>query len=219
MPDRDYYLKDDPKNAETRRSTWRMPRRCVHLAGDSDTDAAAHATSVLAFETKLAQAQLDRISRRDPTKRDHHMTMDSLKGLTPSFDFNAYFSAAEAPSFTELNVGWPDFFKALDTTWQSASLDDLKTYVRWRLLTTASPVLAAPFEQANFQFFSGYLRGIKQQPPRWKTCVAAVDDSLGEALGQLYVAKTFGAEGKARRRRSWTRSRSDWSRTSKRSTG
>jgi len=198
MPDRDYYVKDDPKSAETRQKYVGYATTLFHLAGESDTDAAAHAATVLAFESKLAHAQLDRISRRDPLKRDHHMTTEALKALTPSFDFAAYFSAAEAPSFTELNVGWPDFFKALDTTWQSASLDDLKTYVRWRLLTTAAPVLAAPFEQANFQFFSGYLRGIKQQPPRWKTCVAAVDDSLGEALGQLYVAKTFGAEGKAR---------------------
>jgi endothelin-converting enzyme/putative endopeptidase len=198
MPDRDFYVKDDPKNVETREKYVAYATTLFHLAGDKDADAAAHAATVLAFETKLAQAQLDRISRRDPLKRDHRMTLQALQALTPSFDFASYFSAADAPTFTEVNVGWPDFFKALDAAWQSTPVDDLKTYVRWRLLTTAAPVLAAPIEQANFQFFSGYLRGIKQQPPRWKTCVAAVDGSLGEALGQLYVAKTFGADGKAR---------------------
>jgi endothelin-converting enzyme/putative endopeptidase len=200
MPDRDFYLKDDPKNTETRAKYVAYVETVLRLAGDTPADAAKHAAAVLAFETRLARAQLDRTARRDPKNRDHRMTRDDLKALTPSFDFDAYFTSAQAPDFRDVNVGWPDFFKTLDATWQGTSIEDAKTYARWRILNEAAPVLAAPFEKANFEFFSGYLRGIKEQPPRWKTCVAAVDGSLGEALGQLYVARTFGADGKARMR-------------------
>ena len=110
----------------------------------------------------------------------------------------AYFAAAQAPAFTDLNNGWPKFFQAMNGTWADTSLDDLKTYVRWRLLTQSAPMLASKFEKEDFAFFSTQLRGIKEQPARWKTCVANVDGNLGEALGQLYVAKAFGADSKAR---------------------
>jgi putative endopeptidase len=198
LPDRDYYLKDDPKSVETREKYVGHMTRMFTLAGDTAEHAAAHARTVLAFETRLAAAQLDRVARRDPNNRDHRMTADALKGLTPGFDITGYISSAEAPQFRDVNVGWPDFFKALDGSWRETSLDDLKTYARWRLLNAAAPGLASPFEQENFDFFSRYLRGIKEQPPRWKTCVGMVDNNLGEALGQLYVRTAFGADSKTR---------------------
>ena len=89
-------------------------------------------------------------------------------------------------------MGWPDFFKALDATWRETPLDDLKSYARWHVLNAAAPGLPRPFEQENFDFFSRYLRGIKEQPPRWKTCVGVVDGNLGEALGQRYVGRRSG---------------------------
>ncbi len=197
LPERDYYLKDDPKNVETREKYAAHMTRMFTLAGDTAEQGASRAARVLAFETRLAAAELDRVARRDPNNRDHRMTADALKGLTPGFDVAGYMASAEAPAFTAVNVVWPDFFKAFDTTWRETSLDDLKSYGRWRLLTASATELASPFEQENFDFFSRYLRGIKDQPPRWKTCVAAVDENLGEALGQLFVRKAFGADSKA----------------------
>jgi len=198
LPDRDYYLKDDPKNAETRDAYRAYATTLFTLAGETRESAEAAAKAVLAFETRLAAAQLDRIARRDPKNRDHRDTRAGLAALAPGFDFDAYFSSASAPSFSDVNIGWPDFFKGLDAAWQQASLDDLKTWARWRVLNGAAPELAAPFETAHFGFFSGYLRGIKEQPPRWKTCANAVDDGIGEALGQLYVDRAFGPEAKTR---------------------
>jgi putative endopeptidase len=198
LPERDYYLKDDPKNVETREKYVAHVTRMFTLAGDSEQQAGARAKSVLALETRLAAAQLDRVARRDPNNRDHPMTADALKGLAPGLDIAGYIAAAEAPAFTDVNVGWPDFFKALDATWRETSLDDLKSYARWRVLNASAVALASAFEQEHFDFFERYLRGIKEQPPRWKTCVAVVDDGLGEALGQLYVRQAFGGESKAR---------------------
>ena len=96
-------------------------------------------------------------------------------------------------------MGWPDFFKALDATWRETLArrsEELRTLARAERMP--HPASRTPFEQENFDFFSRYLRGIKEQPPRWKTCVGVVDGNLGEALGQLYVRKAFGGESKAR---------------------
>ncbi len=198
LPDRDYYLKDDPKNTETREQYVAHMTRMFTLAGDSAEAAAASARRVIALETRLAQAQLDRVGRRDPKNRDNRRTAAQLAALVPAIDLKTYFDSAKAPAFEDVNVGWPKFFEALNTTWSETPLEDLKTYVRWRLLNAAAPDLASKFEQENFAFFQTQLRGIKEQPARWKTCVAATDDSLGHPLGQLYVAKAFGADSKTR---------------------
>jgi putative endopeptidase len=198
LPDRDYYVKDDGKNKETREQYVAHMTRMFTLAGADAGAAASHAKTVLALETKLATAQLDRVGRRDPKNRDNKMTFDALLALIPDVDLKGYLAGAEAPAFAEVNVGWPKFFSALNAIWAETPLDDLKTYARWRLLTVSAPLLASKFEQEDFAFFSTQLRGIKEQPPRWKTCVGAVDGNLGEALGQLYVEKAFGADSKAR---------------------
>jgi endothelin-converting enzyme/putative endopeptidase len=198
LPDRDYYIKDDAKNKEVREQYVAHMTKMFGLAGDAPDIAATNAQHVLALETRLATAQLDRVGRRDPKNRDHKMTEAELEALVPTFDFRKYFSAAKAPAFTDVNVGWPKFFEALNGVWNETSLDDLKTYVRWRLLNASAPALASKFEKQDFDFFSTQLRGIKEQPARWKTCVTVVDDNLGEALGQLYVEKAFGADSKAR---------------------
>jgi len=198
LPDRDYYIKDDAKNRETREQYVSHMTRMFALAGADADVAASNAKAVLALETKLATAQLDRVGRRDPKNRDNKMTADALAAIIPSIDLKAYLVSAEAPAFSEVNVGWPAFFKALNGIWADTPLDDLKTYARWRVLNASAPKLASKLEQENFAFFSTQLRGIKEQPLRWKTCVGAVDANLGEALGQLYVEKAFGADSKAR---------------------
>ena len=198
LPDRDYYLKDDPKNQGIREQYVAHVARMLTLAGYSPEVSKADADHVLALETKLARAQLDRVARRDPKNRDNKMTGTALAALAPGFDFKAYFAGAEAPAFSDVNVGWPKFFQAFDTTWAETPLDDLKTYVRWRVLTASAPMLASKFEKEDFAFFSGTLRGIKDEPARWKTCVSETDNNLGEALGQLYVEKAFGADSKTR---------------------
>ncbi len=198
LPDRDYYIKDDARNRDIREQYVAHITRMFGLAGDAPEVAKTGAEHVLALETRLATAQLDRVARRDPKNRDNRTTQEALAAVVPTFDIKAFFDAAQTPTFADVNVGWPKFFQSLNIVWAETPLDELKTYVRWRRLNEAAPMLASAFEKENFAFFSGTLRGIKEQQPRWKTCVAAVDGNLGEALGQLYVAKAFGADSKAR---------------------
>jgi endothelin-converting enzyme/putative endopeptidase len=125
------------------------------------------------------------------------MALKDLQRLTPSFRWSEYLTATGAPSVKKLNVTEPAFFTALGKQLGGGvSLDDWKTYLRWHLVRARAPYLSSPFVQASFDFYRAYLRGVKEMQPRWKRCVSWVDQDLGEALGQVFVEKTFPSEVK-----------------------
>ena len=198
LPDRDYYIKDDPKSAETRQEYLKHVQKMFGLAGDKPDVAAAEAKTVLAVETGLAQASMDRTQRRDPKNRDHKMTVAEITAAAPNFDLATYFASNGSPKFSSLNIGNPEFFKQVNSQLDSVSLADWKTYLRWKTISSYAPFLTKAFVDEDFEFNGKYMSGQQQQEPRWKRCVKATDRSLGMALGQLYVDKTFGAEGKER---------------------
>jgi putative endopeptidase len=198
LPDRDYYLKTDPKSVELRQQYEKHVQAMFHLLGDSEAEASRRANVVLDFETGLAKSSLDRVTRRNPEKIYHKMTAKELEALNPSFSWPRYFQGVKAPSFQSLNVAEPDFFRGVEQQLQSQSLDNWRTYLTWRLLHSSAPLLPAPFVEENFNFYGKILTGAKELRPRWKRCVSMVDDELGEALGRKYVEKTFGAGSKER---------------------
>jgi endothelin-converting enzyme/putative endopeptidase len=199
LPDRDYYLKDEDRFASVRKLYPGHVQKMLELAGDpSDVAAREEAQTVLDIETGLAKVALERVKRRDPANVYHKMTRPELAALAPRLDWNAYFTSAGAPAFSDINVTWPDFFKGVNDLVEQKSLDDWKTYLRWHVIHDAAPLLSAAFVNENFSFFGKTLTGAKELRPRWKRCVEYTDDQLGEALGQRYVEKTFGPEGKER---------------------
>jgi putative endopeptidase len=198
LPDRDYYLKDDAKSVETRQKYEEHVQKMFELAGDKPDVAAAEAKTVLAIETELAKAAMDRTERRDPRKRDHMMQTTEIASAAPSFELIQYFSDNGSPKFSSLNVGNPDFFKAVNMQLNTVSLDDWKTYLRWRTLDTYAPTLPKAFVDEDFEFTRKYMAGQREIEPRWKRCVRATDRGLGMALGELYVDKVFGSDNKAR---------------------
>jgi predicted metalloendopeptidase len=197
LPDRDYYIKDDTKMAEMRKHLTDYATQMFTLAGQSPQQAAVSAQAILRIETALAKASMDRTARRDPKNRDHKMSRDQAVTLASNFYLDRYFSDMGTPSFTELNVANPEFFKQVNAVIQSESLDAWKTYVSWHLLDSAAPWLSKPFVDANFKM-QQHLTGQAEIQDRWKRCVDATDQALGEALGQKYVDITFGADGKQR---------------------
>jgi predicted metalloendopeptidase len=198
LPDRDYYLKDDAKTVETRQKYLEHLTRMFQLLGDAPPAAAAAAKTVMAIETSLAKASMDRTELRKPENRDHPMTPQQLEQLAPAFEFQQYFVSANAPAFTKVNVATPDFFKQINAQLDSVPLPNWKTYLRWHVVHQAAPWLSAPFVNEDFGFFHQDLEGQKEQQVRWKRCVRLTDQKLGEALGQPYVDLTFGVEGKQR---------------------
>jgi predicted metalloendopeptidase len=198
LPDRDYYTKDDEKSRQTRDEYAHHVARTFRLLGDDADKADAEAKTVLGIETKLAENSVTRVQRRNPEANYHKMNKAELIALTPDFDWSAYFRTIGLASIDTINVGQPDFLKATDKLLTSTPLEDWKTYLRWHLVNAASPTLSAKFVEENFDFNGKYLQGTKEMLPRWKRCVASTDRAMGEALGQLYVDKTFTPQAKAR---------------------
>ncbi len=198
LPDRDYYLKEDPKSVETRQKYLEHVTKMMELLGDKPDTAAAEAKTIMNIETTLAKAAIDRVAMRKPENRDHPMTPQQLAELAPAFGFDRYFVATGAPAFNKVNVVTPDFFKQINAALDSVPLADWKIYLRWHVLHHNAEWLSTPFVDEDFRFFNRYLEGQKEQQARWKRCVRLTDRKLGEALGQPYVDLTFGVEGKQR---------------------
>jgi putative endopeptidase len=198
LPDRDYYFKDDEKSVEIRKQYLAHVQKMFELLGDPSDKAAAEAKVVMDIETALAKGSLDRTSQREPEKIYHKMPTKEFAELNPSFAWNQYFEGIGAPSIQSLNVAEPEFFKQFEATLKSTSLEDWKTYLRWHVLHGNAAMLPSTFVNENFAFFAKTLQGTKELAPRWKRCVRAATGDLGEAIGQIYVADTFGAEGKER---------------------
>ena len=197
MPDRNYYMKDDAKSKETRERYLQHVQKVLELIGDSPASAKKNAETIMRLETAMAKASLSRVDRRDPHKLVHKMKLAELGQLAPSFDWAAYYREMQYPEFAILNVDAPDFIKELNSLLSSESVDNWKTYLRFHVADTSSPFLSSKFVDENFAFYRQYLHGAKEQQPRWKRCVQYVDYDLGEALGQVYVAKVFSPELKA----------------------
>ncbi|MGH9513803.1 MAG: M13 family metallopeptidase [Terriglobales bacterium] len=197
LPDRSYYIQETPKMIEMRKHLVEYAAQVFTLAGQSPERAADSAHIVLRIETALANAAMDRTMRRNPKNIDHKMEIVEARTIAPNLYLNDYLEGLGSPSFTSLNVRNPDFFHKLNGILDSESLDALKVYASWHVLRLAAPWLSDSFVQANFQFRRD-LTGQAEIQQRWKRCVSATDNALGEALGERYVELTFGADGKQR---------------------
>jgi putative endopeptidase len=197
LPDRDYYVKTEPRFQEAREKYKVHVAHMLELAGANRADSRKGAEAVFAFERQLAEASLDNVALRDPKATDHKTTFVALTNLTPMFDWPTYFAEAKLPK-AALNVAEPEFMKALDRLLGQGTLADWKAYLRWHLVHSAAPSLSKPFVEENFAFYEKYLGGAAEMKPRWKRCAESTDELLGEALGKKYVERYFPPEAKAR---------------------
>src|SRR5258705_6824225 len=168
------------------------------LLGDDRTKAAAEAQTVLALETKLAEASLTRVELREPERIYHRMTVAQMKDLAPVYDWPGYMRELGVTQKTDVNVASPNFFKAMNQQLTSVPIADWQTYLRWHLINNSAGALSAKFVDEDFNFKGKILQGSKENLPRWKRCVAGTDRVLGEALGEVYVKKAFPPAAKAR---------------------
>src|SRR5208282_2390442 len=196
LPDRDYYLKDDPKSKELRQAYMAHIAKVLELVGDKPADTTAEAATVMRIETSLAKGQMTLVERRDPPKLYHRMSVEELQKLAPAFGWNVYFTKTGVASLASLNVVTPDYFRVMSEEIEKESLTDWKMYLRWHAAHDAAAGLSAAFVKENFNFYGKTLRGREELPPRWKRCTNDVDNDLGEALGQAYVEKYFSPEAK-----------------------
>ena len=198
LPDRDYYFRDDEKSKKLREQYVVHVAKMLELAGATPDTAKAGAQTVLKLETALAQGSKKRVELRDPVANYHKLPIADVQKLTPHFDWKAYFATVDIAEPAEIDVGQPEFFKALDTQLAATPVADWQVYLRWHLLHATAAYLSPAFVDENFAFYGKTLTGTQVLRERWKRVLDTEDSLIGEALGQLYVAEYFPPESKAR---------------------
>ena len=198
LPGRSFYLDQTDKAKEIRGKYLEHIKNMLVLAGEKPEPAKADAAVVLEMETALATAAMDPVARRDPKNLNNKMSLAEIKALTPSFDWDRYLEAVRAPATPHYIVTAPNFFKNLETMLQQHPLEHWKAYFRWQFLHGSAGSLSTAFVNENFAFFGRTLLGVEQLQPRWRRCVRSVDGNLGEALGEVYVARAFPPQSKQR---------------------
>jgi endothelin-converting enzyme/putative endopeptidase len=198
LPDRDYYLKTGARSEQTRKDYGAHVQKMFQLLGDTTEMAAANAQLVLRIETTLANGSMTQLSRRDPAAVYHRMTRAELTALAPSFPWERYFADLGLSQVASLNVTAPEFFKAMEALLKSQGLPAWKTYLRWHQLHAQARWLPDAFVQEDFDLYGRKLTGARELQPRWKRCVRYEDRALGEAVGQVYVARYFSGDAKQR---------------------
>jgi putative endopeptidase len=198
LPNSDYYTNVDPRSIEIRQRFVQHMTSMFKLLGDDADAAKKNADTVLAIQTRLARASLTPVERRNPNNNYNKIKLTDAQAATPNFDWTAYLTARNSPSVTELNMVPPKFFAEFNTMLTDVPVDQWKTYLRWMTLNATAQYLPKRFADERFDFFSRYLNGQKEQQPRWKICVQATDQALGEALGMQFVKTKFTPEQKAK---------------------
>ncbi len=194
LPDRDYYL--DAKYKDKLATYGTHIERMLLLA--KVADAKREAAEILAFETRIAQAQWSKLDNRDSLKTYNKKTRDELGQLAPDFDWNRYRDAIGASAAQEFIVAQPSYFTSAANMAEAVPLATWRAWLKWKVVHHYASLLNKELVDEDFAFYGTALRGIPQNRPRWKRAVAAVERSLGEAVGKLYVEKHFPPAAKAR---------------------
>ena len=195
LPDRDYYLRDEPKFVEIRAKYLDYLARLLELGGIDEP--AAGAAMIMDLERRLAEAQWPRVALRDPVATYNRMDLEQVAKTAPGLDWAALLDGAGLPR-GEFVVGQPSYATALGKMLDEVPMQDWKLYLSARLLNDVAPYLSDAFVQAEFEFNSKTLRGTPEIRPRWKRAVSEVNRGMGFEVGREYVARHFPPAAKQR---------------------
>ncbi len=196
LPDRDYYLKDDPKLKEYREKYVTFLQTMLQLAEQPNAGASARAIFVL--ETRLARVHWTNVESRDAVKTYNKVALADLPKQFPGFDWSAWSSELGIASAPAIIISQPSYVKAMAATVNELPVSQWKPYLKATLLNGFAPFLSKPFIDTEFELYGRTLRGVQEQQPRWKRAVNTINGNLGEMLGKLYVDRHFKPEAKAR---------------------
>jgi putative endopeptidase len=196
LPDRDYYLKDDPRFASIRKAYEEHIARMLELLGDAPAAAVPAAHNVMALETRLAEASMPVEEQRDPHAIYNMRDLPALAKAAPAIDWPRFLSTSGAPAVTELNMQMPKFFAAVSHEIETTPMPVWRDYLRWQLVHAFAPYLSSPYVAENFKFVQA-VRGTKELLPRWRRVLNTENNALGFAVGHEYVKRRFPPEAKA----------------------
>ena len=196
LPTKDYYT--DPQYADIRAAYVAYIAKLLQLTGVSEADAKTQASDVLKFETQLAAASLSPVDERDPKNQYHFASVKDANKITPHFSWDKFFAAQGLTIDKGFSLSQPKFFAEFDKLLATAPIAQWQAYLRFHAIDGSAALLSQDFQDARFAFYGQTLSGQPKQKPRWKRTLDAVNSGMGEALGQLYVAKVFKPEAKQR---------------------
>lgn len=197
LPERDYYTRVDAAATKLRSQYHAHIERMLVLAGSKPVAAKADADAILALETRLAKASMTRVDLRNPENSYRRVSVAQANRLTPHFDWAQLFAAIGHPGLDHFSQSQPDFFVEMDKALADTPIATWRAYLRWHTLDRAAAHLSKEFVNEDFAFNGTTLNGIKELRPRWKRVVDQVNGSLGEALGEQFVAEVFPPEAKS----------------------
>lgn len=198
MGERDYYLENDDKTKEIRDAYQKHIVKMFRLAGSDEAAAQKAMKAVMNIETRLAKSARSMVELRDPHANYNKKTMADVKKEYAPFAWDVFFSTLGVNNLEEVNIGQPASLKEVNDIIDTVALEDQIAYLQWNLINSAANYLSDDFVAQNFDFYGKTMSGRKEMKPRWKSAVSAVDGSLGEAVGQMYVEKYFPAAAKER---------------------
>jgi putative endopeptidase len=196
LPERDYYLSSAADKKSLRTAYVQHVTKMLVLSGTAQAEAAKQATAILAFETSLAKASRPIEQMRDVENLHHRLEAVGLENLTPKLPWERFFAAFGQADLAAINVMTPEFFPALEKEIAKASIATLRAYLRYQLLSATAGLLPEKIYQQHFDFQGRTLAGQKDPQPRWKRCIGATEQAMGEAIGQLYVKERFAGNSK-----------------------
>lgn len=197
LPDRDYYFNKDQRTSNIRNEYAHYIMHVLQMVFKDSAIAKKGSVDIMKLETELAASHKQLAELRDPYANYNKMSTTQLSTIIPSIDWKQTFSAMGIVT-DSIIVGQPAFYKKLNSSIQSASMDAWKMYLTWHLVSSFSPYLNHDYELAHFNFYNRTLNGAKQLRPRWKRVLDAQESALGDALGQLFVKEYFPAKTKKR---------------------
>lgn len=195
LPNRQIYVGDSDRAASQRTQYEHTVSKMLQLTGEVGTDADVDAHKIVQLETALAKASNSPVQMRDPAANYHLMTEAQVAKAVPGLDWKRFFRDLGRDDPGPINLAQPGFFTELNSAILTFPIDTWRAYLRYHLVAAAAPYLSKEFVDASFQLTGG-LRGVTEQPPRWKRVLAATNSALGMALGKMFVEKTFPPEAK-----------------------
>ncbi|MDR0370793.1 MAG: M13 family metallopeptidase [Prevotellaceae bacterium] len=198
MGEREYYLDEDEYTTEIRNAYKEHIVKMFELAGFSTEQAQVNRDAAFAIETRLATAAYDNVKLRDPHANYNKMSVDELQTLVPAIDWKKYFATLGLENASNLSVSQKESLIEVGNIVESESLESQIAYLQWKLIDQAAAYLSDEIGAQNFDFYGKTMSGKEKQSERWKRAVGSVDNSLGEAVGQMYVKKYFSPEAKER---------------------
>lgn len=197
LGNKDYYLNNDEQSVKILDAYKAYVVRCFELVGYEKDAAEAKMNNIIALETEIAKGSYNRTELRDVPNNFHKMSYEQLKAEYPAIMWDELFAGLGYPEFKEISVGQPSQLKAVENILKTASIESIKDYAAYGVISGAANYLSDDFRVNQFEL-SKVLSGATEDKPRWKRAVGAVDGTLGMAVGKLYVEKYFPESSKQR---------------------